>query len=266
VSASAVQSALIRLVRFPDSHRGEALELFLADLDLTDRERWQVRSLASSPYVAKFGREQRAARFRNSVRQVIPLTTRVCGGERLERLFAPAFEPTRAALTVAAIAREFVAFLGGHRDAWAPSPDGPVDGALVCDLARFEFAEFTAFGSALHAWRVPEGSLLRPDVPLLVLDFEHDLAGWVDAARALGADAPLPPAPPARGSTILFAKVPKADEEDAYVVHQFEIDLSVKTFVAAESAGGARPSTRPACFDDLVALGLCRANAGRAAP
>jgi hypothetical protein len=259
MSAADVQSALVRIVRLPDAHRGAAIEELLADLDLNEREKWRLRALATSPYVAKFGREQRAARFQNSVRQVIPLTVRVLGEERLESVFGAAFEPAHAALGVADIARAFVEFLVEGWDAWA----GPlVAPAFARDLARFELAEFSALGFALAGrWRVPAASLLRPDVPLLVLDLDYDLARWVEDARAVKGDEAFPyETPPMRPNTVLFARVrrkdPREDDDDAYVLHQFEIDASVKAFLAAE---GSPIASRPACFAELVALGVCRA-------
>lgn len=258
MSTSQLQAALVSLIRYPELNRGEAMESFLSQYDLNEKEQWQVRSLATSYYVAKFGRDQRATRFDLSVRGTLPLTGSIVSYRTMARdIYGIRFEPSHENLSVAEMAKAFARFFIENADGIAKEFGCP---EYLGDLAKYEFAEYSIKGpDAVKDWKLPQGSLLRADVPLDIVTFRYDMVDIVERLRKLEESSRKTFTAEAKDTIVLFARIPRADGSGAYTASQFEIDSSLRDFLLSQMTGSsAKAVERPSCYTDLVSLGLCQ--------
>ncbi len=254
MSAEQVQAALVRLVRYPAFHRGEEVDAFVAQYELDAREALQVRALASSFYVRKFGLAERRVRFRTSVRDPPPVTVGVLGEAAAERLFAERFEPAHPVLGVAEIGGAFVRwFLGAFSALRAESELPP----WLADVVRYEFAAFTTFGELLQrTWCVPDGSVLRADAPFTIAALSYDVDAYVEEASDLPEGVLPERSPPLRPTLMLFARIPRGRPDGERYGCRCVVDESVRAFLEAQR-DGRLDVARPASYATLVKLGLC---------
>jgi hypothetical protein len=255
VSAEQVQEALLRLVRYPTCHRGEETDAFVAGFDLDPREEWQVRALASSFYVTKFGLAQRRIRFEKSIASAFPATVRLLGDACAERIFGERFEPAHPTLGVADIAGEFVRWFLASFETLRAELGLP---EWLGDVLRYEMAAFTTFGEfRQQTWRVPPGAVLRHDAPFTIVELEFDVDPFVETLLALEVGAPAPRGGPARQrTTFLFARVPVAGADEEYLCHRCVIDSAMSAFLQAQ-CDGRTTVERPDAYGMLVELGIC---------
>ena len=259
MSAEGLQSALIALVRFPDNNRGKQARDFVKQFDLTDGEEWQVLSLASSYYVAKFGREQRTKRFDICIKGFLPITVKVVGAKIMAwDIFGRKFEPLYPKLGVAEITKTFGHFFLQHghaiRDEFKLPP-------YIVDLARYEFAVYLVKGKSLESeWHVPQNSLLLKTSVLSIIELEYDILDFVEKAKGLTDDDLRSLTARASANIVLIAKVPKPkSQNDARLVYQFQIDNDVRCFLEGELREPVPEARKlPTCFSELVTLGICR--------
>lgn len=259
MSTQQLQSAIISLVRYPDLNRAEKIEEFLCGYDLTESERWQVRSLAISPYVSRFGQEQRIKRFNNYVRPAMPVATKLMGKSvAIDEIFCRRFEPAHPWMPVDSLAAAFHDFFLASLDTLRRELSLP---EFLGDMVRYEFAEYAVVTYHLEAkWRISPRSLLQPGAIFQIVELDHDLAAYVDAGRDLEREELLKLARPQRRQTLmLFVRSPKGDGSGTSLLSQFEIDDELRVFLQSqlldEIGAGIGP---PACYGDLVELGLCK--------
>ena len=257
MSTSQLQNALVNLVRYPELNRGEKLEEFLARYDLTEKEQWQVRSLASSYYVAKFGRDQRATRFDLNARGILPLTGSVVGYRLMARdIYGIRFEPNHEGLAVGELSIAFAQFFIESAGSLASELDLP---DYIGDLAKYEFAEYRIKGpSASLGWKPSERSLLRADVPLVLTEFQHDMVELVERLKKTDEDKRKSIIAEKKPTIVLFTRFPKREEPGTFTATQFEIDETLKDFLLGQmSETAAQNACLPPCYGDLVALVIC---------
>lgn len=258
MSTSHLQNALVKLVRYPELNRGEKLEPFIAEYDLTEKEQWQLRSLASSYYVAKFGRDQRATRFDLNARGILPLTGSVVGYRLMARdIYGIRFEPNHEGLAVGELSIAFAQFF---IDKAAPLalelglPD------YIGDLAKYEFTEYRIKGpTAPMQWKVSETSLLLPTVPLALAEFQYDMVELVERLKKTEEANRKSLLADRKPTIVLFARIPNPQDPGAFTASQFEIDENLRDFLLAQmSEPPASHFSLPPCYEDLVSLGICR--------
>ena len=258
MSTSQLQNALVKLVRYPELNRGEKMEGFLAEYDLTETEQWQVRSLASSYYVSKFGRDQRATRFDLNARGILPLTGSVVGYRLMARdVYGIRFEPFHEGLAVGELSKAFARFFIEKADSLATELGLP---AYIGDLAKYEFAEYSIKGpTATVDWRLPKGSLLRPDVPLTLVEFRHDIVDLVERLKKTEEDKRNSLIAEEKPTIVLFTRFPNVQEAGAFTATQFEIDGTLRDFLRGQmdATSVQRAPSLPSCYEDLVSLGIC---------
>lgn len=259
MSTSQLQAALVSLIRYPELNRDERLDEFLARFELTPKEEGQVRALAASYHVKKFGRDQRATRFDLSVKGALPLTGRVVGYKKMARdIYGIRFEPRHEGLAVEEMAQTFARFFIANAETFVRELELP---PFAGDLARYELAEYWIKGpTARDDWKLPQGSLLRPDTPLRIEELGHDMVSFVERVRKLDDESITRAVPERRDTIVLFARVPNTRNPEAFFSKQFEIDATLRDFLRSEMNAATLGSTPlPPCFADLVELGICRA-------
>ena len=77
MSTLALQTALIELIRSPMKNRGLDVEKFVANYDLTEPEKWQLKALAADPFVSKFGKENIKKRYHSYILEHLKLTSKL---------------------------------------------------------------------------------------------------------------------------------------------------------------------------------------------
>ncbi len=258
MSAEQVQAAMVNLIRYPEMNRGTQLDAFLQQYDLSASEVWKVRSLATSYYVAKYGRDQRSARFDISIKGTLPVSVKVAGARKMARdIYGGKFEPFHENMPVAEISRAFAKFFLENSEKLCQEFELP---AFLPDLVRFEMTEHFIRGPlAVPAWKVPAGSLLRPDAPNAVIKLQYDIQPFLEKARIVKDEEVKTMSPEKKAVIVFFARVPKAQQEDIFRLHQFEIDDELALFLELEQKDDpGRDRKLPPCFADLVDLGICR--------
>jgi hypothetical protein len=255
MSTAALQSAIVELIRSPDSYRGKKLTEFLDRFDLTDKEKWRVRAAAGDHNLKKFGKDQRKKRFTLSVRNVLPWTIKRLGLKiAAEEIYFKHFEPEHPGLGVTELGHKYADFLLEHPELF----DKYELPEFSKDLLKYEINEFTVNHNDIqNNWTVPEGSLLSPKAPFKIVDLEWDIVSYIEEVKASGKDIITSFVPEKRPVTLLLVKVPKPDEYEVYLSEQFEIDASLKDFLLSQLEGKS-DAPLPECYNDLVELGLCR--------
>lgn len=261
MSTAQLQSALVTLIRYPELNRGQELEDFIGRYELSPKEQWQVRSLATSYYVAKFGRDQRATRFDLSVNGVFPLTCRVVGVKIMARdIYGLKFEPFHEGLPVSDISRVFAEFFIENAEKFILDLKLP---EYVGDLAKYEYAEYWIKGPFCpKEWKVSKDSLLKDSVPLKIDTFNFDVQTLASTIKKADSDEALKGIKPEKKDlTLLFARIPKEENAQAFLSKQFAIDASLSEFFKEEMlkvGESGEKRTLPEAYPQLVKLGLCR--------
>lgn len=254
MSASQVQTAILQLVYLPEQFRGSQLDQFLGKFDLTEEEKWQVRAVAASPLVTKFGKDQREKRILYNVKKFLPNTFLAAGeGQKIENFFAKYYEPSpESHVDDTETCRAFVEFCVKNQDKFFESGLS----TLLLDLMQVEYFDSALkIGERYFDWKVPDTSLLNPEAFFEILELRHDVPEFLE--KIDGMDKELIPQTQAteRPVLLLMVRTPSENPENM-IIDQFEIDESLKTFLESQKLGESSP--KPECFEELVDLGLCR--------
>lgn len=262
MSTQQLQSAILSLVRYPDKHRGEQIEAFLNNFKLSDKEKWQVRALAISPYVSRFGAEQRTKRFNNYVRGVIPVSTLLMGKTIIiDEIFNRHFEPLHPIMPVAQLAEAFCMYLIKNFKRFKKQFRLP---PFLGDLLRYEFSEYSIAGYLLERnWKTPRHSYLAPGAVFLILESAWEIQSYYEKAKNLRRSEVLAlPAPEKVRTLMLFVKTSKSDNSGEQIFTQFVIDDRVRYFLQSQLGQRPKKAVLPSYYSELVELGLCKKHAG----
>ncbi len=261
MSTRDMQRALNRLIRYPGHFRGQAIESFLKEYSLTESELWQVRALAASHDVKKFGKERQSKRFRYFVRHYFPTTVALMGSETAYKLFCEEFEPAFPSLELGKIAPSFFNFMQQHKPTLRESY--PIC-EVAWDMLAYEYAKYCFHYEWTADWLIPASpSCLKPEVVLKIITTTYDLSPLFSKARSLP-ESELAKLQFERKPRILaFIRTPRPPE--GFHLHEFAIDEKVHLFLirqtttrlpALDTRTLAAPDY-PECYDKLTELGIC---------
>ncbi len=122
------------------------------------------------------------------------------------------------------------------------------------DLMRYICSVFTFRSSRLPKLVLSPQSSLTGRY-FAVLNLSYDVREFfAELADAENLEEPSLPPPPQRDITLLFVA-----SDEVLEFRSFEIDQEVTNFLANELTGNSLKLERPACYDDLVELGIFKA-------
>jgi hypothetical protein len=257
MSAEQLQSGLLQLVRYPESFRLENGSAFISSFDLTKKEQNQLRLLAESQFVSNFGKERRWKRFRTYILHVFPLTVKSIGIEKAKRIFNYQFDLNYPVLELSKITHTFYSFFMAQEGRLRSEFKYP---AFVADILRYEFAEYTFHWSLSESLpNIHKDSVLNPNIPFVMLDFQYDIGAFVEQTKGLDEVALSTLAPEKISNIILFIKIFSAELSEDYSLSQFNIDEELQLFLKQQLKHPPEKATAyPSCYSDLVEIGLCK--------
>ena len=253
MSTAQLQLALVELIKSPDAHRGEEIDTFLDNYNLTESEKWQVRGLCGNPTIAKFGRDLREKRYGFGILKSLQFTKKIVDHDRFRKLMFDRFEPLHAEVKEKKIFGAFVKYI--HANPEVAEEYGIT--SLIRDIITYEYNQFVINADDMYKqdWSVPQDSLLNPDCPIIVSNYDNKV---MEAIAAIDCECGLTDLEAFKGATkILFLKRVTNVEEEEHVCEQFEIDQSMSNFLTAQLAGESIQDL-PDFYGDLVEVGLCR--------
>ncbi len=257
MSAEQLQVALVKLARLPDFGRASEVEALVAQLNLTEKESWQVRSLASSYYVRKFARDHRDQRFDNSVKNVLPQSVRLVGTKRLAKeVFGALFEVSVENMRVTDLSIAFPKWLLANSSRIAEMFALP---PFFHDLVAYEFAEYRIRRPlANEEWTRQARGHLSPRIPLRLIQLHYDVPRFTgEAQKAEEAHVPAIPCQPAE-LTFCMARFPATESATTFHVRQFRIDDETYAYLDAQLHNAVEQvKVLPKSYDKLVSLGIC---------
>ncbi|MEZ4741660.1 MAG: hypothetical protein R3B45_04310 [Bdellovibrionota bacterium] len=128
------QHALAMLIRLPEKNRGEKLQEFLENFDLSDSEYRQLQSLSTDSRPAKFGRIMRDGRWGDLFGQ-LKIISHFIDNTLLKEIWQEYFEPFYVKTRARYAAIEFLDFMINNTNLLGNQP------AYTQDLLRFEQAQ-----------------------------------------------------------------------------------------------------------------------------
>jgi len=255
MSTHGLQLLLNQLIRFPESHRGEEIESFILGFDLSEKEKWQARSLAVSHYVSKFGKERRWKRYRTYVRHFFPVTVKGIKDQQAQTIFFNEFEPAHPQLRLGEITSKFYRYFLANEERLRATYQFP---DYCADTMRYEFAEHCLhFSKPEFVLRGLNGSQVNARAEFIILDLQYDLVSFCEQARPLPEEEIVDLRPEKSPTIVLLTKIPNSANTEDYSLSQFVIDENLKAFLLNQTDGGNAVAEIPPCFNELVELGLC---------
>lgn len=248
MSAANFQTVMAHLIRFPDTSLTTVLKL-VGDPALSDREKAQLSTMASDPMVRKFGSKMRYCRQRDAL-TVMPMSAARIPTALVDELFHERFENSTTSTNFVMLGVHFLEFL--LRDEISLHKLSAERESIV-DFLRYEHAKAWIVRQPLYVAdpTVSPHSKLAHGA-FCVIDVGHDIPA-VDRARHQGESRLAEPAP--RAMKLLFFRTPMRP-----FYRMFQIDESLASFLRVQRDSPTCPTalSLPACFADLVKIGLCR--------
>ena len=262
------QKALVQLVKMPANNRGAELESFLAEFDLTQSEQWQLRSLSVSPFLKSFATLQRKKRFGSNVMEVFPMGMRLMGQELSLSIYYDHFEPKHIATPEETKPEEFIRFMRQYTKGISEQPWSE----CISDILEYEYCEYKLLGGhTAKIWSPNIDSVLSPDAPFLMRNFNFDIIPFFEEVREMDEveaqkekdrrDSEqlqeIKFLPEKRDCSILFMKSELEEGEEE--LEQFEIEIDLVNFLESQlSATPKLPDHEPAFYNDLFEAGLVK--------
>ena len=167
------------------------------------------------------------------------------------------FEPYYEGLAVGELSKAFAKFFIDNAESFASELGLP---GYIGDLAKYEFAEYRIKGPIAGLdWNLPKGSLLRPDVPLALAEFQHDMVDLVERLKKTEEDKRKSVTAEKKPTIVLFTRFPSAQDPGTFTATQFEIDVTLRDFLLGQmnETLALKTPPLPPCYEDLVSLGIC---------
>ena len=249
MSQEQFQNALALLIRCPDDHRMDEFPEFINKFTLTDRERRQLKDLASQRAVTKYGWSMQGVRVENAIKK-IGLLHHFVANETLEWCWKK-FEPHGIYKKSRFITPWYMRFMYENEECRKAIVAGGPD--FVLDILLYEIAQhsirFDGFDPVVN-----EGSLLK-DTGFVVTKMSHDIGAFIN--KMTRSQTPIDSLRPEKREVYcLFVK----DQETEYRL--FEIEKETYLFLHSQKqyaegkTNQLNSSSIPSSYEDLVSLGI----------
>ncbi len=254
MSLSQMQRAIALLIRLPDHNRGDGLNAFIQEFDLTLSEYRQVKALSRDTNVRKYGHSMWSVRF-DQIRKPLVLSRNYIHAELLEKISRYYFEPEATEVSSNSVVLAFLEFIRSNSKVremiLKESPPFAID-LLKFDLALGHF-RFRRYKEPVF---LPAGALVRHRA-FLVIEFEYDIAAFKSRIgkelKGGSSIRDLSWVPDRRNNVLLFLK--KDNEFDCRI---FEVDMETKIFLDAQLKDPIEASPLPDSLATFVDMGFCK--------
>ena len=250
MSQAQFQEALAMLIRLPEHNRVD-IEEFLADYQLSNPDKDNLRFVAQQREVFKFGYKMRRGRI-NYLLESIPISLEVINRDQLTKLIETEFDPEFTLIHARKIYRAFrIYFLSDD-----PSRKTLIKQYLgelpdyIFDVVNFELLDTELEFQGFQDEDPPTGSALK-HMRFEVLSLDYQVHKFVEKKRSPSGKK-APKAPKNMKTHLLFLD----DDESECGYQLFEIDESGAQFLMLARQG--QKALPPNYYQDFVDCGLCK--------
>lgn len=254
MSLQSFQSALAYVLRGYDPHQNKSIDELTRIYDLSAEERSSLDHVINQQQLKAYSEELFLARW-TIIREAISFLQPFLDFKELTKLWEHDFEKKSQRVTHDDLALRFTDYLAND----------PVGQAFVNDatqpfvpsLVKYVNMIFTFKHNHVPKTVVPPHSSLT-ERPFAILNLDYDVrAYFADLMEVEDVAKITEPPPKKKPVTLLFVA-----EDEVCEFRSFEIDNVVANFLTNElQADHEHKNPRPPCYDDLVAIGICKGRA-----